>query len=89
MLIRRFWWRLYAVHDAAQSPLFFEELDRLLKCRLVRRGMVVAFAFAGACVWESLEKPGYLYGWPRPSSVEHQDRYIDFPECFCRQGTPD
>ena len=84
--------QLHGLHanDTAQPPLFFKELDYgLLKCRLVRRGVVVAVAFAGACRWDFFEKPVHLLIRHVGLPVEYQDRHVDFPERFRRPGRRD
>jgi hypothetical protein len=65
---------------AAQPPLFFKKLDyRLLKCRLVRREVVVAFTCGGACGCDYFEKAlDFLIGGVG-STVDYQDRYLDSP----------
>jgi hypothetical protein len=74
----------------AQPPLLFNELDYcLLKCRMVRRGLVVAITLGGTCGWDFLEKPlDLLIGRVR-LAIEYQSRYVDFLECFRRQSTRD
>jgi hypothetical protein len=74
----------------AQPPLSFKELDYgLLKRGLVRRGVVVAVTFGGACCWDFLEKPvDLLIGHVR-LPIEYQDRHFDFPEFFRRPGRHD
>jgi hypothetical protein len=68
--------------------LFFKELDYgLVKCWLVRRGVVVAFAFGGVCGWYCFENPGYLLVGGVCLPIEYQDRYVYSPEAFRRQTT--
>jgi hypothetical protein len=61
--------------------LLFKILDyRLLKCRLVRCGVVVAFTGRGARSWDYVEKALDLLIGGVGSPIEYQDRYVDFPE---------
>lgn len=70
-------------HASAQPPLFFKELDYgLLKCRLVRRGVMVAFTFGAACGWDCFEKPGDLLVGGICLPIQNQDRYVDSLESF-------
>ena len=77
-------------NGTALSPLSFEELDYgLLKCRLIRRGVVVAITFGGAGRWHFFEEPfDFLIGHVG-LAIEYQDRYVDFSECFRRPSRCD
>src|SRR5262249_35804197 len=78
------------LHVSALSPLSFKELDYgLLKCRLVRRRVVVTFTLGSARRWHCFEKPRDLLVGGVRLPVNYQYRYIDALEVFGGQGLHD
>ena len=73
-----------------QPPLCLKEVDYgVLKRRLVRRGMMVAFTFRGPCGWDGLEQPGDLLVCGIGLPIEYQDWYVHSLEGVGRQSCCD
>lgn len=74
----------------ARPPLFLEKPHhRSLKCRLVRRGVVVPFAFLCICGWNRFEESTHFLVGYICLPVKHQYWHFDPPKLFRGQSRCD